>query len=140
MTKVKMIPTFLVLAVLGVAAWMFAPSIKNAVDRDDGGVAVMVEFDPPRRSGEPIRPGSNLVDLVSIQVNMGGSPVGHTQRTKQSPWMLTLHPRKNGVTVEVYAEQFAGGFLHCMITQTGYPPVHKESIGPSTVRCKYATK
>jgi hypothetical protein len=136
-TKAKMFPTIFVVALLGVAAWMFAPSIKGLMDPDDGGVSVMVEFDPPHRSGGPIHPGGNLVDIVSVQLILGGTPVGPTERVKRSPWQLVLHPGKR-MTIELYAEQFAGGFLHCMIKQHGYPPVNNESVGPSTVRCKYA--
>jgi hypothetical protein len=137
MTKVKVIPTIFVIGLLGVGAWMFAPSVKNLMDKDDGGITVTVAFDPPRRSGGPIRPGGNLLDVVSIQILVGNQPAGPTQRVKQSPWTLVLYPDRNRVIIELYAEQFTGGLLQCTIKQKGRPAAHDEGVGPTTVRCRY---
>jgi hypothetical protein len=140
MTKVKMIPTLFVVGLLGVGAWMFAPSIKNLMDEDDGGVILLVEFEPARRSGKPLRPGGNLLDRISIQVTVGNHPTGPTETAVSSPWERVIYPAvksKRGVGIELYAEQFTGGLLRCMIRQHGHGPVNDDGAGATTVRCRY---
>jgi len=131
---VRMVPTLFVVAILGVGAWILLPSLQKTLDPDDGSVTVLVEFEPTRRSGKP-PPGRSLKDQVTIQLMVGAQPYP-TERSTRSPWERTLYPRK-GEVVEVYAEQFYGTTLYCMVRQGSHLPVQDRKNGPSFVRCRH---
>lgn len=134
----RILATAAVATVLFVFAWFKFPAARTVFDHDEG-VILVVEFTPGRRTGNPLRPGGNITDLVSIQVGIANVPMGATRRERVSPWSLPVYPG-TGQMVEVYAEQFGGEFLKCRIMYRGRTLMHDEGAGPSTVRCRNTFK
>lgn len=139
MTKLKMIPTAVVLAVVLVGVWMFQPFGVHPRGTDvDGGkkeVVVAITFEPSPRTGGPIRPGSKLSDLVMVQVFVGKSYSSPKRTLRESGWNETYRPPK-GTRIDVRAEQFGGGKLTCIIAQKGKKPkTDTKPGGPIVVNC-----
>jgi hypothetical protein len=133
-TGIKKIPTFLVLAALGVGAFMMAPKLKTIFDNDPDAIVMTVEFSPARRTGKPLRPGGNLTDRVTIQWSTT-TDRGGPDKVTRSPWASTTHAKK-GQVIELYAEQFVGATLSCRIVYHGETIATDQSSGPSFVRCR----
>jgi hypothetical protein len=132
-TKLKTIPTFLVLGALGVAAWLMAPTFKAATDRQGGPVVVNVDFTPTTRTGVKA-PGRQFPDVVVVELTVGGK-IFPNEPVTQSPWKRTLYP-ETGQLVEVAATQIFGTKLECSIVQKGNLPSLQTKNGPAGVRCK----
>ena len=134
-TKVRMIPTFLVLSALGIAALVVnnLPSHPRKKDQPETKVILAVTFDPPKRSGKPLAPGRNLTDAVTIQVTVGSTGLP-TRRETSSPWGETISAQR-GDRVVLYVEQFSGKSLSCSITEPGVKTVKDTKPGPATLSC-----
>lgn len=133
-TGVRMIPTFLVLAVAGII-WVVASNLMAVPKKDppEREVLVSVAFDPVQRSGEPLGPGRNLRDVVTIQLTVG-TLFHPTERVTKSSWDRVLHPRR-GERILLRAEQFAGNRISCSVVQVGARPVQDTRPGPATISC-----
>jgi hypothetical protein len=132
-TKVRMIPTLFVVGILGIGAAMVSPLLGRVMEPDDGGVVVLVDFDPPRRSGKP-GPGRTLKDQVSVQLIVGYADTRPTQRVMSSPYEDLLYPPK-GTKIQLHAEQFYGKSITCMLHQHGHKQMQMTKTGPAVVNC-----
>lgn len=131
---VRRIPTFIVLAVLFVGFWMVRPSIRTFFDSDDDGVLLVVQFEPAKRTGAPLRPGGNVTDAVTIMASMATEPIVPRMAWTASPWSKAVFPRK-GEVIDLYAEQFSGGKLSCQILYNGKQISRSARTGPASIRC-----
>jgi len=134
-TRVRMIPTLFVVAILGAGAYIILPSLNQTLDRDDGGVSLLVEFDPPRRSGEA-PPGRMFKDQVNVQLLLRLNDPRPPEHVTASPWEQTLYPKK-GTKIELRADQLYGNWIYCMIRQHGHSSVEMRRNGTVAVRCVY---
>lgn len=130
-SKLRMIPTILVVAVLGVAAIAIVPAVKQRVR--DKPVSVAISFTPENRSGKTV-PGGTFPDIVSIELIVGGG-AGNKHRATQSPWVQLLYPGK-GQVISVTASQVHGAQIGCAITQDGQSAQSQIKSGPAQVVCK----
>lgn len=131
----KVIVGFVVLVVAFAAVPYMISSVGNMVDTiGKRAITVLVEFEPNPRTGGPIRPNSNLLDVVSIRVDIGVQPSVYVERATASPWTRTVYAEKND-RVTVGAEQFTGTKLSCTISENGAVVSHYEKTGPSEVLC-----
>jgi hypothetical protein len=139
-TGVKFFPTFIIVAFLGVAAVVVVPAYKKMADKspDPRNVVITVDWSPGRRSGEPLRPGGLIKDVVTISWR-DGSGIHTKQAYKRSPWVRVINAKK-GEKIEVWAEQFQGVRLGCKIVQYNALGSSDEGQGPSEVYCVYVTK
>lgn len=140
---IKRIPTFLVLAVIGVAAMVVWPTLKASLVREDENVAVVtISFDPPQRSGYPPS-GRTLVDHVMFQITMAEVFFPKEFVTK-SPQIRTIRPQRGtnsgSARIEVHAEQVYGKRLSCSIAYPGLPTSTMSKNGPTSVRCFISVK
>jgi hypothetical protein len=130
MTKLKMIPTFLVLGALGIAAWMFAPSFVGTVAKDRGeALLVTVDFTPANRITS-----ANGVYVQAYASGVNKPLVSKTER--DSPFSETVYA-KIGSTVTVTAQQSWGGTMACKITHKGDRVAFKFHRGIGVVTCEY---
>jgi len=138
MTKTKFIPTAVVLAILGVAAYVFVPSMLEAINRRDDAVIIMVTFDPVTRSG--VAPaGRTLKDQVTIQVDVGAKSFAKETATT-SPWTVAVYPQNDRERVHVWAEQFYGSWLRCEIFVRGDSVFRQQKPGPAYVNCYHTMR
>lgn len=126
-TKTRTIPTFLVLAGLGVAAWMVLPSAITRY-QDDGlkNVFVSAEWESPNRS----------VDREKIHVVVvTGKDTEVCEKCADSPFIRVYHLAP-GTLVKITATQAMGKRLRCVINQKGIAPqVEKQIYGTGFVTC-----
>lgn len=130
-TGIRIIPTFLVVALLGVGAWLVLPTVARIANSAQQ-VIVTVSFEPASRAGKAPA-GRTLIDQVSIQFQVG-SDITPTERTTKSPWIRTVYPNR-GTKVTVWAEQFYGKSLSCSIVQRGQQLAFDTKTGPAQVSC-----
>jgi len=136
---VRPIPTFLVLATLGVAAVVIVPVFKTGTQRDEPGqrtVIVTVGFTPATRTGKNPGNGGQLTDRVTASVQAGSKIIPKAFYT-MSPKVWTLDV-KAGNVVQVWAEQFYGDALWCEIRQPGHTPVQDQGVKSSEVHCTWS--
>jgi hypothetical protein len=129
-TKTRMIPTFLILAVVGVGAFMVWPINRGAsTGREERSVVVTVTFEPSPRDSQP------LTERVFIQVNIGDHH--ESDRATRSPWIRT-YGVFTGQTVRVSAQQYFGGKITCQVAQVGHLAEKPRSAqGANTVMCRH---
>ena len=130
-----MIPTAVVLAFIGVAAWMVVPTVTGTKQADDDEVVVTVSFDPAKRSGMT-RPGGTLKDRVKIQVYEVSGKMLFNNFVLQSPFVYVIKVDRK-TKYKVWAEQYFGASLRCSVAQKGQRPVFDEKPGPTVVTCDF---
>lgn len=133
----RMIPTFLVLAGLGLAAWILSPSLVSERRKKEGGklVTVSVVFSPANRDCRDPDGKPDLARAVIISLKVGPD-IHPVERQCDSPWATTIYPYR-GQVVDVRAEQLYGKELSCRILQLGAPPVQRDRVGPGIVNCRH---
>lgn len=140
---IRMIPTFLVIAAIGVAAVVVWPTLKASLVKEYDDVAVVtISFDPPQRSGYPPS-GRTLIDHVMFQITMA-EVFFPKEFVTQSPQIRTIRPQRGtnsgSARIEVHAEQIYGKRLSCSITYPGVTPSTMSKNGPTSVRCFISVK
>lgn len=140
---IRRIPTFFVVAAIGVAAVAIWPTMRTIVDSSDEGLAVItVSFTPAKRSGVPPS-GRTMADHVMFQIIVGDSFMPKEFVTT-SPQVRTVAPKATGkanmAQVIVTAEQLYGKELSCMIVYPGLKPSKQTKPGPTFVRCAISVK
>lgn len=132
-----MIPTFLVLAAMGLAATAVWPMINSTATQRPEAVIVTVTFEPTRRSGDLLRPNGQLKDEITITLQEGAKQ--HPKvKVLYSPWQKVLYPKK-GTMVVVRAEQFTGNRLSCNITQPLARGSSDSRTGATQIQCRHTT-
>lgn len=135
---IRRIPTFLVIAAIGVAAFVFYPSLRTGTGKADPLVVVTISFDPKHRTGEPAAPGRTLADRVMFQITMG-DVFFPKEYVTDSPTVRSFPAQRGANTttakVTVRAEQFYGRSLTCRIDYPGMPPSTLTKPGPTEVSC-----
>src|SRR5688572_9334350 len=95
---IRVVPTFLVVAALGLAAWVMLPSLVSDKQKRDGGkvVTVSVVFSPPVRDCKDDRGHRDLAMAVAISLKVG-SDIHPLERECNSPWVRTVYPYRGQV-------------------------------------------
>lgn len=131
----------IVVAVAAYALFYIVPKVASKVKEDESNVEVIVTFDPPVRTGNPIRKGGDLTDVVTIIVSMssttGGAAHVTPDKAKESPWerFYYLAP---GQKMIVSADQFVGTKIGCEIKYRNHGGgVKREAPGPGGVSCVF---
>jgi len=139
-TGVKFFPTFIIVAFLGVLLVAVVPMWKGITKKveESGNIIVLVEFVPKVRSGEPLRPGGVIKDVVTISWR-DGNEIHVKAPYVKSAWKRVTNLRK-GQSVEVWAEQFQGDMLRCRILQDGVEVTRHAKYGASEVHCTHVIK
>lgn len=140
---IRKIPTFFVIAAIGVAAWALLPALKASMAKEKHDLVVItITFDPVQRSGYAPA-GRTLIDHIMFQITMGDVFFPKEFAT-QSPQVRTLVPQRGvnntNTRIRVIAEQVYGKSLTCSLAYPGVRTDTQTRRGPTSVECGISVK